>query len=222
MNRRGLLRLTGGLLGASVAALWRTGVAAPANAPASVPPNPEEAAIRKLFNGLRAAAAKGDGKALLAGFSSRSLSRLTAVRDAARRLSGAAAAKGLSPAERLAAGGLRRIATPADLNRQELDDMATAALTRRRDLRRDVERMDLGPLRVAGDQASAPLLADGLGTLFSADFVRDSGAWKLDIGPSIKRGDMILAGMAAMKGVSEDALIEAILAQVESRMRRGG
>lgn len=222
MNRRGLLRLTGGLLGASVAALWRTGVAAPATAPANVPPSPEEAAIRRLFDSLRAAAAKGDGKALLGGFSRRSLSRLTAVRDAARRLSGAAAAKGLSPAERLAAGGLRRIATPADLNRQKLDDMATAALTRRRDLRRDVERMDLGPLRVAGDQASAPLLADGLGTLFSADFVRDSGAWKLDIGPSIKRGDMILAGMAAMKGVSEDALIEAILAQVESRMRRGG
>lgn len=222
MNRRGLLRLTGGLLGAFMAAPWRAGVAAPANAPASVPPTPEEAAIRKLFDGLRVAAAKGDGRALLSGFSGRSLSRLTAVRDAARRLSGAAAAKGLSPAERLAAGGLRRIATPADLNRQELDDMATAALTRRRDLRRDIERMDLGPLRVAGDQASAPLLADGLGTLFSADFVRDAGAWKLDIGPSIKRGDMILTGMAAMKGVSEDALIEAILAQVESRMRRGG
>lgn len=226
MNRRALLRLAGGVIGASLAAPWRAGFAASANVPAdasaSVSPNPDEAAIRKLFDSLRAAAARGDGKGLLAGFSSRSLTRLAAVRDAARRLSGAAVGKGLSPAERLAAGGLRRAVTPADLNRKGLDEMASAALARRAGLRRDLDRMALGPLRTAGDSASAPLLADGQGTLFSADFVRESGAWKLDLGPSVKRGDLILAGMAAMKGVSEDALIDAILAQVESRMRRGG
>lgn len=218
MNRRALLRLAGGVIGAYLAAPSRAGVAAPANSPA----NADETAIRKLFDGLRAAAARGDGKGLLAGFSSRSLTRLAAVRDAARRLSGAAAGKGLSPAERLAAGGLRRTVTPADLNRKGLDEMASAALARRAGLRRDLDRMALGPLRTVGDSASAPLLADGQGTLFSADFVRESGAWKLDLGPSVKRGDMILAGMAAMKGVSEDALIDAILAQVDSRIRRSG
>lgn len=218
MNRRGLLRLAGGVIGAYLAAPSRAGVAAPANSP----PNADETAIRKLFDGLRAAAARGDGKGLLAGFSSHSLSRLAAVRDSARRLSGAAAAKGLSPAERLAAGGLRRIATPADLNRKGLDEMASAALARRGGLRRDLDRMALGPLRLTADRASAPLLADGQGTLFSADFVREAGVWKLDLGPSVKRGDLVLTGMAAMKGVSEDAMIDAILAQVDSRMRRGG
>lgn len=223
MNRRALLRLTGGVIGAYLATPWRAGPAAAlAAAPASVPPSPDETAIRRLFDNMRAAAARGDGKGLLAGFSSRSLTRLAAVRDSARRLSGAAAGKGLSPAERLAAGGLRRAVTPADLNRKGLDEMASAALAQRAGLRRDLDRMALGPLRTIGDSASAPLLADGQGTLFSADFVRESGAWKLDLGPSVKRGDMVLTAMAAMKGVSEDAMIDVILAQVESRMRRGG
>lgn len=214
MNRRAFIRLAGGVIGAYLAAPPGLGFAAPASA--------DEAAIRKLFDGVRAAAAKGDGKGLLAGFSSHSLSRLAAMRDAARRLSGAAAAKGLSPAERLAAGGLRRVATPADLNRKGLDEMASAALARRAGLRRDLDRMALGPLRLAADRASAPLLADGQATLFTADFLRESGAWKIDLSPSVKRGDLILTGMAAMKGVSEDAMIDAILTQVDSRMRRGG
>ena len=224
MNRRAALRLTAGL----IAAAWTGAIrasAAPANAaPANAaPPNMDEAAIRKLFDGMRAAAARGDGKGLLAGLSGPSLARLEAVRASARRLGGGGgAAKGLSPAERLAAGGLRRIAAPADLNRKGLDEMASAALARRKGLRRDLDRMQVGPLRVDGERASAPLLADGQATLFTADFVRDSGAWKLDLRPNVKRGDLILAGMAAVKGVSEDALIDAILAQVESRMRTAG
>lgn len=215
MNRRTLLRRAAGVFGAVLTSRVGRAVAAPVA--------PEEAAIRKLFDSLRAAAAKGDGKGLTAGLSTHTLARLEAVRASARHLGGGAAAtRGLSPAERLAAGGLRRVATPADLNRKGLDDLATAALARHKNLRRDLDKAALGPLRVAGDRASAPLLAEGQPTLFSADFVRDSGAWKLDLGPSLKRGDLLLAGMAAMKGVSEDVLIETILSTVESRLRRAG
>lgn len=224
MNRRAALRLTAGMIGTAWIGAIPAGPTQAGAAPANeAPPNIDEAAIRKLFDGMRAAAAKGDGKGLLASLAGPSLARLEAVRASARRLGGgAAAAKGLSPAERLAAGGLRRIAAPADLNRKGLDEMASAALARRKGLRRDLDRMEMGPLRVGGERASAPLLADGRATLFTADFVRESGAWKLDLSSNVKRGDMILTGMAAMKGVSEDALIDAILTQVESRMRTAG
>lgn len=179
----------------------------------------DAAAVVRLFNAVRDAAVRGDGKRLTAGLSRDTLIRLEAVRQAARRPNATA---GLSPAERLAAGGLRRAATPADLNRKSLDDLASAALTRRRDLGGELRKAGLGPVRVNGDRASAPLLADKQPTLFTADFVRESGAWRLDLRPALKRGDMLLIGMAAMKGGDENALIDAILGQIDARMRPGG
>jgi hypothetical protein len=175
--------------------------------------------VRRLFDALRDAAKSGDGKKLVAGLSRDSLARLEAVRGAARRPGGDAK---LSPAERLAAGGLRKAMTPADLNRNGLDEVAAQTFSRHGVLGRDADKAALGPLRVASERASAPLLLEGQPTLFSADFLKESGGWKLDLRPSLKRADMMLMGMAAMKGTSEDALIEAILARMPTRMRKAG
>lgn len=195
--------------------------AQPPSAPLSSAPlsSADEAAVAGAFEALRDAARNGDGKRLVAGLSKDTTARLEAVRAAARRPGGAAR---LSPAERLAAGGLRRATTPADLNRKGLDELAAMALSRRGAFGRELDKAGLGPLRVTGDRAAAALLVDKQPTLFSADFVRESGAWKLDLRPALKRGDMLLTGMAAIKGTSEDALIEAILSQMESRMRKTG
>jgi hypothetical protein len=181
--------------------------------------SPDEAAVAQAFEALRGAVRSGDGKKLLGGLSRDSLARLEAVRTAARR---PGADGKLSPVERLAAAGLRRTTTPADLNRKSLDDIAAAAFQRHGAFGRDADKASLGPLRVNGERAGAPLLVDGQPTLFSADFVRESGAWKLDLRPSLKRADMLLIGMAAMKGTSEDALIETILSQTQARMRKAG
>lgn len=180
----------------------------------------EAAAVLRVFDAMRDAAGRGDGKRLTAGLSQETMARLEAVRQAARRSTGTAA--GLSPAERLAAGGLKRATTPADLNRKGLDELASAALRRRADFAKELRGAGLGPVKINGDHAAAALLSDRRPTMFTVDFVREAGAWKLDLRPMVKRGDMFLTGMAALKGVPEDALIDAILGQMESRMRQGG
>lgn len=174
----------------------------------------------RLFEALRSAARQGDGRKLAAALSKNSVARLEAVRAAAR-LNGEADRR-LSPAERLAAGALRRAVTPAELNRKNIGDLAADALSRRGAFGRDIEQATLGPVQVRGDRASAPLLAHGQPTLFTADFIREAGQWKVDLGPGIKRGDMMLMGMAMMKGGDEGLIIDSILSRIESRLRAAG
>lgn len=174
----------------------------------------------RLFESLRDAAQRGDGRKLADALSKNSVTRLEAVRAAAR-LNGEADRR-LSPAERLAAGALRRAVTPAELNRKNIGDLAADALSRRGAFGRDLEQATLGPMQVKGDRASAPLLARGQPTLFTADFIREAGQWKVDLGPGIKRGDMMLMGMAMMKGGDEGVIIDGILSRIESRLRAAG
>lgn len=174
----------------------------------------------RLFETLRDAARQGDGRRLADALSKNSVTRLEAVRAAAR-LNGEADRR-LSPAERLAAGALRRAVTPAELNRKNIGELAADALSHRGAFGRDIDQATLGPMQVKGDRASAPLLARGQPTLFTADFIREAGQWKVDLGPSIKRGDMMLMGMAMMKGGDEGVIIDGILSRIESRLRAAG
>lgn len=179
---------------------------------AAPPPVPteEERQVAAVFDTARGALQQGKGSALVPLLSRATVQKLETVRTVARNGDPVAIGR-LEPGEKFAAMGLRRHLGPSDLRRMSVGDVADHAVKQGWLGPNVIARSALGPVRVKGDRASALLLVDNKPAMVPADFVREGGAWRIDLTSVFTFGGQMLKGFAAMSGKSEDAYINDIL-----------
>ncbi len=169
--------------------------------------------VATLFGTARAALAAGDGVTLLAQLSRGSLARLEAIRNAAR-LGGAAPLGGFTPSEKLGILGLRRHFTPAELRRLRTSELIGRGLNTRWLKAETVRAADLGPVAIAGNRASAPVLIEGKPSLAHAEFVREGGQWRFDLSRTTSTADTLLRVLIQLSGQSEESYLGRLLEHV--------
>lgn len=211
--------LLGGLLTCGIPA--GAVAAAPTEAPAGVPSPADTGAIGAVFDAAQRAVQKRDGAAVVALLSRASTARLEAVRTAAHSGTSAPLDR-LPPAERLAALSLRRSLSPAEIRRGSLGEFAGRAFAKGPVDAGLARRAKLGPVRVAGDRATALLLVDGRPSMVQADFVREAAGWRIDLTPALSVANTLLRTVAALNGKSEAAVVDEMLAKVPARTAPAG
>jgi hypothetical protein len=77
--------------------------------------------------------------------------------------------------------------------------------------RKSVAAIELGDVVVKGDRASGQLFASGLPSGFRAGFVREDGAWKLDLPATIDAAGRVVTRAAKASDASEDSIIAGLL-----------
>jgi len=177
--------------------------------PAQARPS-DAAQVRQSFARLAAALAARDADAGLHVLSIASL--LEWQRDRELALHGARAeVAAQSPGRRLVVMALRHHA-PKFLSRdgspRELVGYALGAGMASRDL---LAMIELGDVAVKGERAGGQLFASGLPSGFRADFVREDGAWKLDLGATIDAAGRVVTRAAKAADASEDSVIAGLL-----------
>ena len=177
--------------------------------PAQARPS-DAAQVRQSFARLAAALAARDADAGLHVLSIASL--LEWQRDRELALHGARAeVAAQSPGRRLVVMALRHHA-PKFLSRdgspRELAGYALGAGMASRDL---LAMIELGDVAVKGERAGGQLFASGLPSGFRADFVREDGAWKLDLGATIDAAGRVVTRAAKAADASEDSVIAGLL-----------
>ncbi|BAI71151.1 hypothetical protein AZL_005130 [Azospirillum sp. B510] len=177
---------------------------------------PEEREVAATFDAARSALAEKRGSAVIPLLSRNSVKALESVREAARQ-PGDAPLQRLEPAERFAAMGLRRYLGPAELRRMSVGDIANYALAAGWLGPNIIARSGLGPVRVKGDRASGLLMVDNRPALVPADFVREGGAWRIDLASVFTFGSQMLKGFAAMSGKDETAYIADLLDRLPAK-----
>jgi hypothetical protein len=80
---------------------------------------------------------------------------------------------------------------------------------------------EMGDVALQGERASGLLVVAGLPSGFRAGFVREGGAWRLDLGTSLDGAGRVVSGIARANGVGESAVIVNLLAAASGR-RVGG
>ncbi|SMH57829.1 hypothetical protein [Azospirillum agricola] len=183
-----------------------------ASAFAAAPPRAtvEEREVAAAFEAAQAALSQRRGAAVVPLLSRASVRALESVRTAARA-PGDAAVERLEPAERFAAMGLRRYLGPAELRRMSVGDIADHALKQGWLGPNIIARSSLGSVRVKGDHASGLLMVDNRPAMVPADFVREGGAWRIDLAGVFAFGGQMLKGLAVMSGKDETAYINDLL-----------
>lgn len=189
-----------------------------ASAFAAPPPRgtAEEREVAAVFEEARSALTERRGAAAVPLLSRASVGALESVRTAARS-PGNTAVERLEPAQRFAAMGLRRYLNPAELRRMSLGDLADHALKQGWLGPNILANASLGPVRVRGERASGLLMVDNRPALVPADFVREGGAWRIDLVGVFTFGSQMLKGFAAMSGKDETAYIEDLLAKLPAK-----
>lgn len=189
-----------------------------ASAFAAAPPRatPEERAVAATFDAAQAALSERRGAAVVPLLSRASVQALESVRTAARA-PGDTAVERLEPGERFAAMGLRRYLSPAELRRMSVGDIADHALKQGWLGPNVIARSALGPVRVKGDRASGLLMVDNRPAMVPADFVREGGAWRIDLANVFAFGGQMLKGFAAMSGKDETAYINELLEKLPAK-----
>ncbi len=71
--------------------------------------------------------------------------------------------------------------------------------------------IELGDVAVRKDRAGGQLFASGLPSGFRADFVREDGAWKLDLGSTLEAAGRVVTRAAKAADASEDSVIAGLL-----------
>lgn len=166
--------------------------------------------VATLFATARAALAAGDGVTLAAQFTRASLARLEAIRNAAR-LGSAAPLTGFSPSEKLGVLGLRKHFTPAELRRLRTSELIGRAARGHWLKPETVRAAELGPVALAGNHATAPVLVDGQPSLARAEFLREGGQWRLDLTRTTSTADTLLRVLIPLSGQPEDAYLGRLL-----------
>ena len=166
--------------------------------------------VAAVFAAERMALADGDGAAALAQLSRASQARLEVIRNAAR-LGATAPLNGFSPSEKLGVLGLRRHFTPDQLRRLRTPELIGQALGSRGLKPETVRTAELGPLNLSGNRASAPLLIEGQPSLARAEFVREGGQWRIDLGRSTSAADSLLRMLIQLSGKSEEVYLGRLL-----------
>lgn len=179
---------------------------------AAPPRSPEERAVVAVFDQARTALERKDGAAVVPLLSHGSIGKLEAIRDAAR--GGESGISRMQPAEKFAAMGLRHYVKPAELRRMSLAQLADHGIRQKWLGPNVLAGAALGPVRVRGDHASALLMVDNRPALVPADFVREGGRWRIDLGNVFTYGSALLTTGAAIAGKSDEAFIADLLAKL--------
>jgi hypothetical protein len=184
------------LLRLALAALLLTAAAAPSAA----------VLARRSFDAFKRALAERDGEAAVALLSTPSLAEWERERHVA--LHGSPdEVHALAPGPRLAVLALRH-AQPVFLLRDGTPpELAAAAVRSGLADREALELIEISDIAARGDQASGQLTASGLPSGVRAGFVRERGAWKLDLPASLDAAGRMVAQTARATGSSEDAVI---------------
>lgn len=72
----------------------------------------------------------------------------------------------------------------------------------------------LGMIAIDRDQAQAPVHRNGRPTRDRAYFLRENGAWKINLLPNLTGSDRVIETAAAQNRLSENAYLEALVAEV--------
>lgn len=199
------------VLAATVAGMLAAGSAAAQTAPAA-----DAAAVAQTFREAQTAAAGHDGVGISRLLSSDTLDRASQIRSAA-------AARGngqidtLDASGRFAAFGLRHYLAPDEIGRMDVPSLLRYGLDRGWLGGKLINSARLGQVEVDGDRATAPLIVNGRRQLVPASFVKENGAWHIDMGPVIMLADALLGAQIASSGQPEDQAINDLLGRAISR-----
>jgi hypothetical protein len=127
----------------------------------------------------------------------------------------------LPPGHRLAVLALRHQA-PTFLRAQGSEQDRLVQAVRSGLLDRDAAGLaEMGDVALQGERASGLLVVAGLPSGFRAGFVREDGAWRVDLGSSLDGVGRVVTGIARANRVGESAVIVNLLAAASGR-RVGG
>jgi hypothetical protein len=183
--------------------------------PAGAAPG-DEAAIAETFVTARGALQDRDGERVLSTLSEADRLRVETIRAAA--LSGTQASlSALSPSERFAARGLRHYMSQAEIRRREPAALVEYALDKGWLGPNIIRQAGLGRVSVQGRKATAALLVNGQPVLVPAAFVREDGAWRIDLGQSLEIADVLVRTTAALSKRTEDQVIAETLERLSGR-----
>lgn len=183
---------------------------------AAAPRAPEEAPVVATFERARGALGEGKGATVLGMLTKGSVAKLEAVRTAAHAGDGPSLDR-LDSAGRFAALGLRRFLSPAELRRMKTADIADVALKKGWLGPNIISQAALGPVRVKGDRANAVILVDGKPSLVQADFVRESGQWRIDLTQLFNTSSAMLSSFAAIAGKDERQFTDELLEKLAKK-----
>ncbi len=77
--------------------------------------------------------------------------------------------------------------------------------------RNSLAMIEVGDVAVKEDRASGQLFASGMPSGFRAGFVREGGAWKLDLGATTEAAGRVVTRAAKSAEASEDSIIAGLL-----------
>jgi hypothetical protein len=79
--------------------------------------------------------------------------------------------------------------------------------------REGTQRLEIGAIHIAGDEATADVIHDGHQTAMRMRFVRQDGAWKMRFDHTLSMGDNSLIALGTKHGLSAVQTVEAVLSQ---------
>jgi hypothetical protein len=123
----------------------------------------------------------------------------------------------LPPGRRLVVLALRHAAPRFLATDGSPEELARHALRAGMADREGLARIEIGDVDVQGVRASATLYAAGLPSGFRAGFVRERGAWRLDLPATLDAAGRVIAHAAKASDSSEDAVIAGLLYAASGR-----
>jgi hypothetical protein len=177
--------------------------------PAHAAPS-DSAQVRATFVNLAKALAARDAEAGTRLLSAESLNEWQRDRDLALHGSRDTVAA-QSPGRRLVVFALRHHAPKFLARDGSPSELAGYAIEAGLADRKSIAAIELGDVVVKGDRASGQLFASGLPSGFRAGFVREDGAWKLDLPATIDAAGRVVTRAATASDASEDSIIAGLL-----------
>ncbi len=78
----------------------------------------------------------------------------------------------------------------------------------------DLKEISLGPVSVDGDRASAEVYYDGMLTAVRLSFLKEDGAWKIDVMSILPYAETLMRLDRELKGVSEEKQVDQLVAKL--------
>jgi hypothetical protein len=170
------------------------------------------AEVRRAYAAFAGALAARDAERALAHVSDGSIAEWARLREVALRGS-LGEVEALAPGPRLAVLALRHHAPVWLLRDGPPRELAAQALRAGLADRRAVERVELKDVAVLDPaRALGQLYATGLPSGFRAGFVREAGAWKVDLPVTLEGVGRVVSQVARTTGADESAVIVNLLA----------
>jgi hypothetical protein len=117
----------------------------------------------------------------------------------------------LPPAQRMTVYILRAEIEPAVLRDSKPADLVRLSVDKGLVGEQGISNLSLGKVTATGDKAEAEILSGGKVAPFTMKFLREEGAWKLDLAPLMAMADDALTAAAQQQGTTADAMIGTIL-----------